>query len=144
MIEVDVGKADVIVAFLEKFEAEINVIKRYGKAFFKAAHFFKSFPAAHEAGGGDGGAVVDVLVGDVAVSGEDAATEDDTAVLDGVVGVKEGCADGSDAGALGLFEEGFDPVGGNNFSVVVEEEKVVAGGNLGSLVIEVGKVKGNV
>ena len=130
------------------FQAEVDVVEGDGEVFLvEAADLVENLFADEETGGSDGavvldeaGAVEDAFGAAVEiaerVAGDAAEADDDAGVLHGVVRIVEHRADTADLGAQGLRDHLVEPVGVDDFEVVVEEAEDGALGLLGGEIVD--------
>ena len=91
--------------------------------------------AGHGAGDEGGGVMLQWLALEDVV-GPAAHADDHAGVLDGVVGVEQEGADGGYVGQEGVFGQALQPVGGDDFGVVVQEHQHLAPGLAAADVVE--------
>lgn len=145
---------DDAVTGLPKSEAEVNVVVGDRERAVEPAEGVEDLLADHHAGTGHRAVVAEHLgLAEVAglIAGQEAegvpsdpATEshDDAGVLHPPVGVQETAPDGADLGPLGLLDQCFQPPVGAAFDVGVQEQEVLALGDLGGMVVDRGPVEG--
>ncbi|MEZ5342995.1 MAG: hypothetical protein R2706_16590 [Acidimicrobiales bacterium] len=120
-------------AAVKELEAKIDVVEVEREFAAEAADEFEVLRLYGQTRSRDGNGVGDrdefaVVPRVVAVAtgvevGGPTITTNNAAVLDAAVGVEETGADGADSGELTMEGEALEPVGSNDFGVVVEEQQ---------------------
>ena len=147
MVELGKRGEDVGVACLTDADAEVHIVEGHGIALVQTAHFVVDLLADEQAGGG---VSVDVLhivqaahiaVGAggivlVQMARHAADTEADTGVLDGIVRVEQLGTHAAHPLLLGIHDHLFQPGGGDDLGVVVEQKQILTGGELLAEVVQ--------
>jgi hypothetical protein len=152
VVELDRGRPDDAPPRGAKPDAKIDIVKRNGKSLIETALRKENIAADSETTRGHAGQIlletgsteVSVNSARLTVKGvtcDSAQAQDDAGMLNGVVGVVHHCPDGSHAGEHGARDQAFEPGGGDDLGVVVEETQHIAGGFAGAPIVHPGVIE---
>lgn len=153
VIEDCVGCPEVAVSRLDQAKAKVDVVVSDGEGFIQPFCFLEYGPANSKTGPGHCGIVLNkarssqkaqTVTGEMfeGMGAHSADTENNPAVLNGVIRIKEFCSDGPDFRPLGLAHHFLQPFLSDGFAIVVQQQEDFPGCGFGSLVDQAGKVEG--